>query len=558
MRPSENWRSVFLLPQSGKKKKKTKGSKDSPSPPSPKSSFPKPQWESQASQQYQQHQQHQHQQRRHTMSGPTPRSMLDVQSPDSDVSPKTQAQPSGKAESDYFTVESQPQRKEEETKGGDAEPLSRATTLSSIAGPSPQSTTESFSAEWPRAESYGGRPRGSSVASLAFAPLRNPSLPQGSQKKTDKERIRASSPPPERFQSHVAFDNLPLGEATKSNTLSLTLDVRHKGYQAQRRSRTFMVGVDEHAYSDYALQWLLDELVDDGDEVVCVRVIEKELRAAETNKAYQDEAQKIMDSIVKRNGLNRAIKIVLEYASGKLHATFQQLIQMHQPAMLIVGTRGRSLGGIQGLVNTRNSFSKYCLQYSPVPVVVVRPTEKREKKKSKRKNDSERQTYVRMLSATGGKHEADSERSSMYNVEVHNTADEEAHQVAKALGLPAAFDPTIKPVDLNALLHPRQQSTASNLSQSSTAGPGRSSAPPSAAGDSDDDDEDDEDEDFEVFSGGQAINSDKLHKMEANEAAAFRQNRKTSLDSSASGADDDDEDEDQDGESKVSRNSSNS
>ncbi len=35
-----------------------------------------------------------------------------------------------------------------------------------------------------------------------------------------------------------------------------------------------MVGVDDHAYSDYALKWLLDSLVDDGDEVVCVRVIE--------------------------------------------------------------------------------------------------------------------------------------------------------------------------------------------------------------------------------------------------------------------------------------------
>ncbi|KAK2037908.1 universal stress protein family [Colletotrichum somersetense] len=361
---------------------------------------------------------------------------------------------------------------------------------------------------------------------------------------------------PDRFQSHVAFDNLPLGEATKNNTLSLTLDVRHKGYQAQRRSRTFMVGVDEHAYSDYALQWLLDELVDDGDEVVCVRVIEKELRAADTNKTYQDEAQKVMDSIVQRNGLNRAIKIVLEYASGKLHSTFQRLIQIHQPAMLIVGTRGRSLGGLQGLVNTRNSFSKYCLQYSPVPVVVVRPTEKREKKKSKRQNDSERQTYVRMLSATGGKHEADSNRSSMYNVEVRNTADEEAHQVAKALGLPAAFDPTIKPVDLNAFLHPRHQSMPSGLSQSSTADSGRLSAPASAAGDSDEDDEDDEDDGFEVFTGQQAIDSsqmDKLHKMEANEAAALKQNRKSSLDSSASGADDD-----EDKESKVSRNSSNS
>lgn len=228
---------------------------------------------------------------------------------------------------------------------------------------------------------------------------------------------------------------------------------------------------------------------------------------------------------------------------------------MYQPAMLIVGTRGRSLGGLQGLVNTRNSFSKYCLQYSPVPVVVVRPTEKREKKKSKRRNDSDRQTYVRMLSATGGKHEADSERSSMYEVEISNSLDDEAHQVAKALGLPAAFDPTIKPVDLNALLHPRQPSTPPALSQTNTAGTGRSSAPPSTVGDSDEEEDDEEDE-FEVLSGDQIINSsqkDKLHKMEASEAAALRQNRKSSLDSSASGAD-----EDEDDELKASRNSSNS
>ncbi|GKT54018.1 universal stress protein family [Colletotrichum tofieldiae] len=145
------------------------------------------------------------------MSGPSPRSMLDVQSPDSDISPKTPAQPSDKAKSDYFSIDSQPQRKEEDTSGGDAEPLSRVTTLSSYASPSPESATGSFSAESSRTESYGGRPRGSSVASLAFAPLRNPSLPQGNQKKTDKDRIRASSPPPEsprrpcRVGSFVAF-----------------------------------------------------------------------------------------------------------------------------------------------------------------------------------------------------------------------------------------------------------------------------------------------------------------------------------------------------------------
>ncbi|KXH33475.1 hypothetical protein CNYM01_12240 [Colletotrichum nymphaeae SA-01] len=136
------------------------------------------------------------------MSGPTPRSMLNVQSPDSDVSPKTPIQPSDQTKTDYFSIESssqaQSQKKDEEAKANGAEPLSRATTLSSFASPSPlESATGSFSAESSRTESYGGRPRGSSIASLSFAPLRNPSLPQGNQKKTNKERIRASSPPPE-------------------------------------------------------------------------------------------------------------------------------------------------------------------------------------------------------------------------------------------------------------------------------------------------------------------------------------------------------------------------
>lgn len=153
--------------------------------------------------------------------------------------------------------------------------------------------------------------------------MRNPELPQGTHKKTDKERIRACSPPPSRFQPRVTFDSMPLGDSTKRNTTSLTLNVRHDGFQFRRRSRTFMCGVDEHAYSDSALQWLLDEMVDDGDEVVCVRVAEN---ANKSMRSYQDDAQALMDSIIDKSGANRAISIVLEYATGKLHATFQQLV----------------------------------------------------------------------------------------------------------------------------------------------------------------------------------------------------------------------------------------
>lgn len=383
--------------------------------------------------------------------------------------------------------------------------------------------------------------RKASTSSVTFKKPRNPSLPQGKPHSITGERLRGSSPPPSRFQHHVGFDNLPAGEPTKHNAISLTLNVRHQGYQARRRSRTFMVGVDEHSYSDYALQWLLDELVDDGDEVVCVRVIEKENRFTDT-KHYQEDAQSVMKGIIARNGFNRAINIVLEYAVGKLHTTFQKLIQMYQPAMLIVGTRGRSLGGLQGLVNTRNSFSKYCLQYSPVPVVVVRPTEKRQKKKTKRAKDSTRQTYVSMLAATAGKHEADSEASSTYELEIHNSPDEEAHQVARALGLPASFDPTIKPIDPNQILSNRLTAPVQEAEEAPE--DQRLIKDPTQPDPESEDDDDDESGEFEVMTGEQALDKHKLaqlHKMEVGEAAAFKMKVE----------DDEDDEDDVTGEKKT-------
>ncbi|POR34918.1 Universal stress protein A family protein C25B2.10 [Tolypocladium paradoxum] len=385
---------------------------------------------------------------------------------------------------------------------------------------------------------------------LPLSPFRsrNPGL-QG----TRDDMAPLTETPNDRFQHHVGFDNVPSGEATKNNTLSLTLNVKHKGYQARRRSRIFMVGIDEHSYSDYAIQWLLDELVDDGDEIVCVRVIEKDIRY--NDKQYQEDANQVMDGILAKNGANRAISFVLEYAVGKLHATFQKLaclpwpslrndadnarqIQMYQPAMLIVGTRGRSLGGLQGLVNARNSFSKYCLQYSPVPVVVVRPTEKRIKKKVKRANDSTRQTYLGMLQATHGRHEADSETSSTYELEIQNSPDEEAHQVAQVLGLPAKFDPTIKPIQPS-LLRPRSRPTSPHPGVEAPEGARVVDASRAGVGGDSDEEEDEEDAEFEVMRGRGALDHrhklEQLHKMEVGEAAALKM-----------GVDEDDTDESDD------------
>ena len=221
--------------------------------------------------------------------------------------------------------------------------------------------------------------------------------------------------------------------------------------------------------------------------------------------------------------------------------------------MLIVGTRGRSLGGFQGLVGNRNSFSKWCLQYSPIPVVVVRPNDKREKKKLKRTNDPTRQDYMRILQESGQRtHEANaSSDGGVGHVEMlpSNTPETEAHEVAAALGLPARFDPTLKPYNPEGPLTSRKLSKGSDITSTSVGSfspDSRSSSPVAvmkspklsqlespAASDVESDSENEGGEleavPAETLQEDAAKRQKKLHDMEVGEAAALAAGRKRSI-----------------------------
>ena len=142
--------------------------------------------------------------------------------------------------------------------------------------------------------------------------------------------VLSADAPNSRFQHHVSFDNFAGGEPTEKNTISFTLNVSHKGYQRKRRSRTFMVGIDENDYSDIALQWMLEELVDDGDHIICLRVVDKDSKIASDKnverREYQTAASDLMKRIQAKNDDNRAISITLEFAVGKVHTTFQSMV----------------------------------------------------------------------------------------------------------------------------------------------------------------------------------------------------------------------------------------
>ncbi|KAL4913288.1 hypothetical protein BDW62DRAFT_168006 [Aspergillus aurantiobrunneus] len=269
-------------------------------------------------------------------------------------------------------------------------------------------------------------------------PGRKNSQPEVQEKDLKVPGRNLSPPPPQTYERGVSFDTFDNPDAAD---FSLTLNYKHKGYQLTRRSRTFLCGTDQNDYSDFALEWLIDELVDDGDEIVCLRVVEKDSSiasdaAVEAGK-HRLEAERLFEQVIQKNSQNeKAISLVLELAVGKVQEIIQRMIKIYEPAVLVVGTRGKNLSGVQGLLP--GSVSKYCLQRSPIPVIVVRPSPKREKKKKKRLADPNRRSYnhILELSERQGSHifSAPSSRNSS----VSKLPDEEA-AVAAALGLPQNY-----------------------------------------------------------------------------------------------------------------------
>ncbi|KAI4200106.1 MAG: hypothetical protein LQ350_004145 [Teloschistes chrysophthalmus] len=221
-------------------------------------------------------------------------------------------------------------------------------------------------------------------------------------------RRRVSSPPPpSRYERRVSFNTFDNRDAPD---LSFNTGIRHRDYAYTQRSRTFLCGADDNEYSYDAIEWLIEELVEDGDEIICLRVVDPSSKfASDTgvkNETYKKEAQDLLEKIRNKNKTKeevreKAIALVIEFAVGKVPEVFQKMISVYAPACLIVGTKGKSPQGVQTFLT--GSVSRYCLQNSPVPCIVVRPTRKRIARKQKRLNDEKRErVYENVLEMSGG------------------------------------------------------------------------------------------------------------------------------------------------------------
>ncbi|ODV86215.1 hypothetical protein CANARDRAFT_27467 [[Candida] arabinofermentans NRRL YB-2248] len=174
------------------------------------------------------------------------------------------------------------------------------------------------------------------------------------------------------FNKGVSFDNL--SNELDFEKLQFTLTTKHQFFKFDRTSRVFMCGYDDHECSLTALKWAIDEMLNDGDTIVCLRVLTKEtVMATNSGDKLKRDGAKILESIAKLNTQDKKIKIVLEFKVGRVPEMITLAIKEFEPVVLIVGTRGEKKSGFKAMISSK-SMSKYCLQYARVPVVVVNPS----------------------------------------------------------------------------------------------------------------------------------------------------------------------------------------
>jgi len=177
---------------------------------------------------------------------------------------------------------------------------------------------------------------------------------------------------------------------------SFTLQVKSDGYERSPSTRVFLCASSPDESGRHALDWTIESLVQDGDELVVFRGIDQDDLERDhdfVREEARDLLLRIQDKCVEVDS-DRKLSIIVEYIAGKVTTTIDRLIALYRPDSVIVGSRGarkmKQAFGVAFGSQSMGGVSKYCLRHSPVPVVVVRPESKVRKTLDKRRADPKR------------------------------------------------------------------------------------------------------------------------------------------------------------------------
>jgi nucleotide-binding universal stress UspA family protein len=208
------------------------------------------------------------------------------------------------------------------------------------------------------------------------------------------------------YTRKVGFETFE--KSTEAALFSYTLQAKSDSYRRTRNTRVFMVAVSSDESGNEALEWLMESLIEDGDEIVAVRVVELdegEKASKDAQEGFRDEAGGLLRKVLEVNDevSDRQVSVIVEFVAGRVTDTLMRLISLYRPdcesrplslsltishpptisyhldatcPALIVGTKGsrstfQKFGAAFGAPGM-GSVSRYCVSHSPVPVIVVR------------------------------------------------------------------------------------------------------------------------------------------------------------------------------------------
>lgn len=179
---------------------------------------------------------------------------------------------------------------------------------------------------------------------------------------------------------------------------SYTISVKSEGYCRNRQTRVFLVAASPDESGSEALDWTMESLVQDGDELIVFRGFDPDDLGDRDHDDLREEARELLRQVQRMNieyDPDRKLSIILEFIGGRVTETIERLIALYRPDSLVVGTRGtRGMKAFGAAISGgMGSVSRYCLSRSPVPVIVVRPERKVRKMLTKRRQNPKRGTH---------------------------------------------------------------------------------------------------------------------------------------------------------------------
>ncbi|KAJ7252377.1 hypothetical protein B0H12DRAFT_1118027 [Mycena haematopus] len=196
------------------------------------------------------------------------------------------------------------------------------------------------------------------------------------------------------YTPKVSFDTF---ENPVASMFSFTLQVKSEGYARTRSTRVFLCAAGPDESGREALDWSLEALVQDGDELIVCRGIDEDVFEKDHN-SVREEARQLMLQMQEKSveyDPDRKLSLILEFIPGRITNTIDRLIALYRPDSVVVGTRGKKAWQGMAMMGKGGigSVSKYCLTHSPVPIIVVRPERKVKKAVEKRRADPKRGTH---------------------------------------------------------------------------------------------------------------------------------------------------------------------